>query len=53
MPLLALLYDPVDDERWKSLYTAHKRLRTLEASKRLILREAQVQRLSPAANAQR
>jgi class 3 adenylate cyclase len=46
MPLLALLDVPVDDERWKALDPAQKRLRTLEACKRLILREAQVQPLA-------
>src|SRR5262245_61973508 len=46
VPLLALLEVPVEDERWKTLDPVQKRLRTLEACKRLILREAQVQPLA-------
>jgi class 3 adenylate cyclase/tetratricopeptide (TPR) repeat protein len=45
VPLLALLDVPVDDERWIPLDPAQKRLRTLDACKRLILRESQVQPL--------
>jgi class 3 adenylate cyclase/tetratricopeptide (TPR) repeat protein len=45
VPLLALLDVTVDDERWVSLDPVQKRLRTLEACKRLILRESQVQPL--------
>jgi hypothetical protein len=43
VPLLALLDVAVDDESSKSLDPAQKRLRTLDACKRLLLREAQVQ----------
>ena len=46
VPLLALLEVAVEDERWKALDPAQKRLRTLDACKRLILREAQVQPLA-------
>ena len=46
VPLLALLDVPVEDERWKALDPVQKRLRTLDACKRLILREAQVQPLA-------
>ncbi|MEO6024549.1 MAG: AAA family ATPase [Burkholderiales bacterium] len=45
VPLLALLDIPVDDEKWKPLDPVQKRMRTLDACKRLILREAQVQPL--------
>src|SRR5262249_14446772 len=45
VPLLALLDIAVDDERWKPLDPVQKRLRTLDACKRLILRESQVQPL--------
>jgi predicted ATPase/class 3 adenylate cyclase len=45
VPLLALLDVPVDDEKWKPLDPVQKRMRTLDACKRLILREAQVQPL--------
>ena len=45
VPLLALLDVAVDDERWKRLDPVQKRLRTLDACKRLILREVQVQPL--------
>jgi hypothetical protein len=46
VPLLALLEVPVEDERWKAFDPVQKRLRTLDACKRLILREAQVQPLA-------
>ena len=42
-PLLSLLDVPVEDVQWAALDPAQKRLRTLEACKRLLLREAQVQ----------
>jgi tetratricopeptide (TPR) repeat protein len=45
VPLLALLDVPVEDERWKPLDPVQKRLRTLDACKRLLLRETQVQPL--------
>ena len=45
VPLLALLDVPVEDERWKPLDPVQKRLRTLDACKRLMLRETQVQPL--------
>jgi class 3 adenylate cyclase/tetratricopeptide (TPR) repeat protein len=45
VPLLALLDVPGDDERWKPLDPVRKRMRTLDACKRLLLREAQVQPL--------
>jgi class 3 adenylate cyclase/tetratricopeptide (TPR) repeat protein len=45
VPLLALLDLPVEDERWTPLDPVQKRLRTLDACKRLLLREAQVQPL--------
>jgi tetratricopeptide (TPR) repeat protein len=45
VPLLALLDVAVDDESWKPLDPVQKRLRTLDACKRLILRESQVQPL--------
>ena len=45
VPLLALLDVAVEDERWKPLDPVQKRLRTLDACKRLLLREAQVQPL--------
>ena len=44
--LLGLLDVPIEDERWKWLDPVQKRLRTLDACKRLILREAQVQPLA-------
>jgi class 3 adenylate cyclase/tetratricopeptide (TPR) repeat protein len=44
-PLLALLDVAVDDEKWKTLDPVQKRLRTLDACKRLILREARVRPL--------
>ena len=43
--LLALLDVPVEDEIWKQLDPPGRRQRTLEAIKRLILRESQVQPL--------
>ncbi len=43
VPLVALLEVAVDDAHWGSLDPAQKRLRTLDACKRLLLREAQVQ----------
>jgi transcriptional regulator with AAA-type ATPase domain/tetratricopeptide (TPR) repeat protein len=46
VPLLALLDVAVDDESWKPLDPVQKRLRTLDACKRLILREAQVRPLA-------
>ena len=46
VPLLALLDVPVEDERWEPLDPVQKRLRTLDACKRLILREAHVQPLA-------
>jgi len=44
-PLLALLDVPVDDETWNALDPPQRRQRTLEAVKRLLLRESQVQPL--------
>ncbi len=44
-PLLALLDVPVDDAAWTALDPPQRRLRTLEAIKRLLLRESQVQPL--------
>jgi tetratricopeptide (TPR) repeat protein len=44
-PLLALLDVPVDDAAWAALDPLQRRLRTLEAVKRLLLRESQVQPL--------
>ena len=46
VPLLALLDVPVEDEGWTPLDPVQKRLRTLDACKRLILREALVQPLA-------
>jgi class 3 adenylate cyclase/tetratricopeptide (TPR) repeat protein len=43
--LLALLDVPVDDASWQQLDSTQRRLRTLEAIKRLILREAKEQPL--------
>ena len=43
VPLLALLDVPLDDAHWEQLDPAQKRLRTLDACKRLLLRESQVQ----------
>jgi class 3 adenylate cyclase/tetratricopeptide (TPR) repeat protein len=45
IPLLALLDVAVEDESWKPLDPVQKRLRTLDACKRLLLRESQVQPL--------
>jgi class 3 adenylate cyclase/tetratricopeptide (TPR) repeat protein len=44
-PLLALLDVPVDDTAWDALDPPQRRQRTLEAVKRLLLRESQVQPL--------
>src|SRR6516164_662012 len=44
-PLLALLDVPVDDVTWATLDPPQRRLRTLEAMKRVLLRESQVQPL--------
>jgi class 3 adenylate cyclase/tetratricopeptide (TPR) repeat protein len=44
-PLLALLDVPVEDVAWEALDPAQRRQRTLEAVKRLLLRESQVQPL--------
>ncbi len=44
-PVLSLLDAPVDDPGWASLEPPQRRLRTLEAVKRLLLRESQVQPL--------
>lgn len=44
-PLLALLDVPIDDEAWAVLDPSQRRQRTLEAVKRLLLRESQVQPL--------
>src|SRR5499425_2469365 len=44
-PLLALLDVPVDDKNWETLDPPQRRRRTLEAVKRLLLRESQVQPL--------
>src|SRR5262249_40102048 len=43
--LLSLLALPVDDAQWQSLDPPQRRQRTLEAIKRLLLRESQVQPL--------
>jgi len=43
--LLTLLDVPVDDEAWQGLDPAERRRRTLEAVKRILLRESQVQPL--------
>jgi class 3 adenylate cyclase/tetratricopeptide (TPR) repeat protein len=43
--LLALLDVPLDDRQWSALEPAQRRTRTLDALKRLFLREAQVQPL--------
>jgi class 3 adenylate cyclase/tetratricopeptide (TPR) repeat protein len=45
VPLLALIDVTVEDEKWNRLDPVQKRLRTLDACKRLMLREAQVQPL--------
>ena len=44
-PLLALLDVPVDDSAWETLDPPQRRQRTLEAVKRLLLRESQAQPL--------
>jgi tetratricopeptide (TPR) repeat protein len=44
-PLLSILEIPVEDAQWQRLEPAQKRLRTIEACKRVILRESQVQPL--------
>ena len=44
-PLLALLDVPIEDAAWSSLDPVQRRQRTLDAAKRLLLREAQVQAL--------
>jgi class 3 adenylate cyclase/tetratricopeptide (TPR) repeat protein len=44
-PLLALLDAPVDDPAWQNLDPPQRRQRTLDAVKRLLLRESQVQPL--------
>jgi class 3 adenylate cyclase/tetratricopeptide (TPR) repeat protein len=45
LPLLALLDVPIDDAAWATLDPSQRRQRTLEAVKRLLLRESQVQPL--------
>ena len=44
-PLLALLDVPIDDKDWETLDPPQRRRQTLEAVKRLLLRESQVQPL--------
>jgi len=44
-PLLSLLDVPTNDRRWRTLDPPRRRRRTLEAVKRLLLRESQVQPL--------
>jgi class 3 adenylate cyclase/tetratricopeptide (TPR) repeat protein len=44
-PLLALLHVPVEDPAWLNLDPPQRRQRTLDAVKRLLLRESQVQPL--------
>ncbi len=44
-PLLALLDVPVADDRWNALGAGERRQRTLEAVKRILLRESEVQPL--------
>src|SRR4030095_1563023 len=44
-PLLALLDVPVEDAAWQTLDAPQRRQRTLDAVKRLLLRESQVQSL--------
>src|SRR5215468_10173045 len=44
-PLLALLDVPVDDATWQTLDAPQRRQRTLDAVKRLLLRESQIQPL--------
>jgi class 3 adenylate cyclase/tetratricopeptide (TPR) repeat protein len=43
--LLALLGVPVEDPRWQTLDPLHRRQRTLDAVRRILLRESQVQPL--------
>ncbi|MBI4525277.1 MAG: AAA family ATPase [Deltaproteobacteria bacterium] len=43
---LSLMDVPVEDSRWKALDPPQRRLRTLDAIKRLLLRESQVQPLT-------
>jgi predicted ATPase/class 3 adenylate cyclase len=45
LPLLALLDVPVEDATWQTLDPPQRRRRTLDAVKRLLLRESQVQPL--------
>jgi class 3 adenylate cyclase/tetratricopeptide (TPR) repeat protein len=45
LPLLALLDVPVEDPAWQNLDPPERRQRTLDAVKRLLLRESQVQPL--------
>jgi class 3 adenylate cyclase/tetratricopeptide (TPR) repeat protein len=45
LPLLALMDVPTDDPGWEALDPIQRRQRTLEAVKRLLLRESQVQPL--------
>src|SRR5215831_598729 len=44
-PLLALLDVPIDDKEWEALDPPQRRRQTLDAVKRLLLRESQVQPL--------
>jgi class 3 adenylate cyclase/tetratricopeptide (TPR) repeat protein len=44
-PILALLDVPIEDERWRALDPPQRKHRTLDALKRLLLRESQVQPL--------
>ena len=44
-PILALLDIPVDDPQWDTLDPAHRRQRTLDALKRLLLQQSRVQPL--------
>ena len=44
-PLLSMLDVPVEDTQWERLDPVQRRLRTMEACKRMILRESQVQPL--------
>src|SRR5262245_48850279 len=44
-PLLALLDAPIDDKAWEALDPPQRRRQTLEAVRRLLLRESQVQPL--------
>ena len=45
LPLLELLDIPVEDTAWRALDALQRRQRTLDAAKRLLLRESQVQPL--------